>query len=110
MDVGDLLSYKPETLPKRKQDEEEADEGKAQSSLKSTKKQKFDEKILEIVNSAVEDEEGQGVLDENGLKKLALLFEKRVLKNQVTRLKFQEPEKFMESEVCTEPLLIFSIY
>lgn len=53
MDVGDLLSYKPETLPKRKQDEEEADEGKAQSSLKSTKKQKFDEKILEIVNSAV---------------------------------------------------------
>lgn len=98
MDVGDLLSYKPETLPKRKQDEDDGDEGNAQSSQKSTKKQKFDEKILEIVNSAEDDDDG--VLNENGLKKLALLFEKRVLKNQVTRLKFQEPEKFMESEVC----------
>lgn len=92
MDVGDLLSYKPETLPKRKQDEEDGDEGKSQSSQQS-KKQKIDEKILEIVNSAEDlEDDGQGVLDENGLKKLALLFEKRVLKNQVTRLKFQEPE------------------
>lgn len=100
MDVGDLLSYKPETIPKRKQDEEDGDESKTQSSLQSIKKQKIDEKILEIVNSAADlEDDGQGVLDENGLKKLALLFEKRVLKNQVTRLKFQEPEKFMESEV-----------
>lgn len=99
MDVGDLLSFKPETIPKRKQDEEEGDDLRRQAAAQLNKKQKFDEKILEIVNSAEEQDEGQ-VLDENGLKKLALLFEKRVLKNQVTRLKFQnEPEKFMESEI-----------
>lgn len=99
MDVGDLLSFKPETIPKRKQDEDEGDEIRRQTASQLSKKQKFDEKILEIVNSAEDEEEGQA-LDENGLKKLALLFEKRVLKNQVTRLKFaEEPEKFMESEI-----------
>jgi beta-catenin-like protein 1 len=100
MDVGDLLSFKPETIPKRKQDEDEGDEIRRQAASQLSKKQKFDEKILEIVNSAVDDENEGQVLDENGLKKLALLFEKRVLKNQVTRLKFaEEPEKFMETEI-----------
>lgn len=49
----------------------------------------------------VETEEAEGdVLDENGLKKLVLLLEKRVLKNQEMRIKFPDnPEKFMESEV-----------
>lgn len=49
----------------------------------------------------VETEEPEGdVLDEAGLKKLILLFEKRVLKNQEMRIKFPEqPDKFMESEV-----------
>lgn len=40
------------------------------------------------------------ILDEAGLKKLLLLFEKRVLKNQEMRIKYSEyPEKFMESEM-----------
>lgn len=40
------------------------------------------------------------IMDEPGLKKLLLLFEKRNLKNQEMRIKFPEnPEKFMESEV-----------
>lgn len=40
------------------------------------------------------------ILDEAGLKKLLLLFEKRVLKNQEMRIKHPEnPEKFMESEM-----------
>jgi beta-catenin-like protein 1 len=39
-------------------------------------------------------------LDEAGLKKMMLLFEKRVLKNQEMRIKFPEqPEKFMDSEI-----------
>lgn len=46
------------------------------------------------------DESAGEVLDEQGLKKLLLLFEKRVLKNQEMRIKFPEnPEKFMESEI-----------
>lgn len=98
MDVEDLLSFKPETIPKRKQDDDEGDDAKGQGTSNYSKKQRIDEKILEVINSTDDDGESQA-LDENGLKKLALLFEKRVLKNQVTRLKFQEPEKFMESEV-----------
>lgn len=49
----------------------------------------------------VENETAEGdTLDEAGLKKLLLLFEKRVLKNQEMRIKFPEnPEKFMESEM-----------
>lgn len=49
----------------------------------------------------VESEEAEGeVLDEASLKKILLLFEKRVLKNQEMRIKFPEnPEKFMESEI-----------
>lgn len=99
MDVADLLSFKPENIPKRKQDDEEGDDPRPQSSTGISKRQRMDEKILEGINNAADDDTESQVLDENGIKKLALLFEKRVLKNQVTRLKFQEPEKFMESEV-----------
>lgn len=94
MDVQDLLAFKPETIPKRKQEEEEAAAAVAQS-----KKPKFDEKILELIDAADADEDGDSdVLDEIGLKKLALVFEKRVLNNQKMRLKYPEtPEKFMVS-------------
>lgn len=49
----------------------------------------------------VEQEEAQGdVLDETGLRKMILLFEKRNLRNQEMRIKFPDnPEKFMESEI-----------
>nr|NP_649847.1 uncharacterized protein Dmel_CG11964 [Drosophila melanogaster]AAF54309.1 uncharacterized protein Dmel_CG11964 [Drosophila melanogaster]AAK93367.1 LD41978p [Drosophila melanogaster]ACL90576.1 CG11964-PA [synthetic construct] len=49
----------------------------------------------------VENEEADGdVLDEQSLKKLILVFEKRNLKNQEMRIKFADsPEKFMDSEV-----------
>lgn len=97
MEISDLLSFKPENVPKRKKDDDEDVEVRTKGP-EISKKQRIDEKILEMVNNADEDEE-QEVLDENGLKKLALLFERRVLKNQVTRLKFQDqPEKFLESE------------
>ncbi|EDV95084.1 beta-catenin-like protein 1 [Drosophila grimshawi] len=49
----------------------------------------------------VESEEAEGdVLDEQGLKKLILVFEKRNLKNQEMRIKFSDnAEKFMDSEL-----------
>ncbi|XP_017014252.2 beta-catenin-like protein 1 [Drosophila takahashii] len=49
----------------------------------------------------VENEEADGdVLDEQSLKKLILVFEKRNLKNQEMRIKFADSaEKFMDSEV-----------
>lgn len=49
----------------------------------------------------VEEEEATGeTLDENGLRKMILLFEKRNLRNQEMRIKFPDnPEKFMESEI-----------
>lgn len=98
MDVSDLLSFKPETIPKRKQDEDDEAEAKFAAAAQS-KKPKFDEKILELIDAADDDEEGDSdVLDETGLKKLALVFEKRVLNNQKMRLKYPEnPEKFMVS-------------
>lgn len=97
MDVADLLSVKKS--PKRKKDDEDDPEINPQSS-QFNKKQKIDQKILEMMQNDDEADEEQQVLDENGLKKLALLFERRVLKNQVTRLKFaDDPSKFMESEI-----------
>lgn len=97
MDISDLLSFKPESTPKRKQDELDDPEV---SRAKPTKKSKFsdkppkqnneltDEEKLKIIQM-VEDHDDDGaesdVLDDGGLKKLALLFEKRILKNQVTR-------------------------
>lgn len=54
--------------------------------------------ILKFVET--EEVEGGEVMDEAGLKKILLLFEKRVLKNQEMRIKFPDnPEKFMESEI-----------
>ncbi|XP_001944048.2 beta-catenin-like protein 1 [Acyrthosiphon pisum] len=47
-----------------------------------------------------------GVLDEAALKRMILLFEKKVLKNQEMRIKFPEnPEKFMESEIELHDIL-----
>lgn len=93
MDVSDLLSFKPETIPKRKQDDEEEKPPTAQLP----KKPKFDEKILQLISAAdADNDEESEVLDEMGLKKLALVFEKRVLNNQKMRLKYAEdPQKFM---------------
>ena len=49
----------------------------------------------------VESEEAEGeVLDDQGLKKLLLVFEKKNLKNQELRIKYPDnPVKFMDSEL-----------
>lgn len=93
MDISDLLAFKPETIPKRKQDDDEESEGRLPVAAQ-TKKPKFDPKILELIEKA--DDDDSDVLDEVGLKKLALLFEKRVLNNQKMRLKYPDDAgKFM---------------
>lgn len=96
MDVSDLLSFKPETIPKRKQDDDEDADDKFPAKTLPSKKPKFDEKILELIETG--DEEDSDILDEMGLKKLALVFEKRVLNNQKMRLKYpDDAQKFMVS-------------
>lgn len=59
-----------------------------------------EEERLNILRYVEEEEASGETLDENGLRKMILLFEKRNLRNQEMRIKFPEnPEKFMESEI-----------
>lgn len=59
-----------------------------------------EEERLNILRYVEQEEAAGETLDENGLRKMILLFEKRNLKNQEMRIKFQDnPEKFMESEI-----------
>lgn len=123
MDVAELLSYKPEQTPKRpnendSDDEERPDEALERAkkmrrlaqdkvdsmtrAIKSTKEPQITEeerlKILQYVDEGG-DETLDNIMDENGLKKMLLLFEKRNLRNQEMRIKFPDnPEKFMESK------------
>uniref|UniRef100_A0AAG5CUI9 Beta-catenin-like protein 1 N-terminal domain-containing protein n=2 Tax=Anopheles atroparvus TaxID=41427 RepID=A0AAG5CUI9_ANOAO len=129
MDIGELLSFKPEQTPKRPSDFErenhddddddnspeppsrgeppnkahrsEANTGVRGKPSLPAKEPQLSEQEREDILKFVETEEPDGeVLDEYGLKKLLLLFEKRVLKNQEMRIKFPEnAEKFMESEI-----------
>ncbi|XP_037948494.1 beta-catenin-like protein 1 [Teleopsis dalmanni] len=128
MDIGELLSFKPESTPKRPNEEDDdppevptkrekrmkriaqakeaADFVKPQAvdrvpgDLSLLNPELTEEDRMNILKY-VESEEVDGeVLDEVGLKKLILLFEKRNLKNQEMRIKYPDnPEKFMESEV-----------
>jgi beta-catenin-like protein 1 len=100
MDVSDLLAYKPEALKRKNEDEEDEEEIKNKKRRdEAPSRPKIDEKILEMIENAP-DEDEEDVLDEMGLKKLALLFEKRILANQKMRLKYpDEPKKFMDSEI-----------
>lgn len=116
MDVSDLLSFKPETIPKRKPDDEGEANAKTKGAAAVAKKPKFDEKILQLIDAEEQNDEDSDVLDEIGLKKLALVFEKRVLNNQKMRLKYpDDAQKFMVSRQiqpnqeqcsCSEPSTI----
>merc|ERR1719509_234557 len=76
--------------------EEEARQARLQQEGKLTTDQKA--KIAELVDSGETLENVQ--LDETGVKRILLNFEKKVLKNQELRIKFlDQPEKFMESEM-----------
>lgn len=59
-----------------------------------------EEERLNILRYVEEEEVSGETLDENGLRKMILLCEKKNLRNQEMRIKFPEnPEKFMESEI-----------
>ncbi|GAB0097458.1 beta-catenin-like protein 1 [Sergentomyia squamirostris] len=127
MDIGELLSYKPEQTPKRKADDDEPEPDDAEpptperpSKLKKTSHNPESSSLSDIISREesfrspgqaeieklnimryVENEAADvDILNEAGLRKLVLIFEKRVLKNQEMRIKFSEnPEKFMETEL-----------
>ncbi|XP_073945334.1 beta-catenin-like protein 1 [Choristoneura fumiferana] len=121
MDVGELLSFKPTPTPKRPNEDDSDysdDEGSRAPKARRAKKSKGDyqplvtstvlpqepmitDKEKEDILRFVESEATEGeILDENGVKKLVLVFEKKALRNREMRIKFpDQPEKFMESEI-----------
>lgn len=120
MDIVELLDYKPPQALKRVTEDDldssvekqrkmrrlaraKADQMSkpaSTSSLVHTLDEISEEERQEIIKY-VEVEQTQGeVLDEAGIKKIILNFEKRILKNREMRIKFPDaPEKFMESEL-----------
>lgn len=83
----------------------EAMERKAAASLKALDDISDQERqeILKYVET--EETEGEAV-DENSIKRMVLVFEKRALKNREMRIKFPDgPEKFMESEVELDQII-----
>lgn len=114
MDVGELLSFKPKTIPKRDasdsvgEGEHQGKKPRLQSNLKAsssrltaqTTPQLDEPPVREELLRLVEEDEGADSLDENSLRRMILGFDKKVLKNQELRVKFPDaPEKFMESEL-----------
>ncbi|XP_061429433.1 beta-catenin-like protein 1 [Lethenteron reissneri] len=103
MDVAELLKFQPDKGPKRVLDEEDDSEeelphpprkhgpGRGRAEPPTDQQQQ--------VEMMSKDDEGQS-LDDNGVKRMVLNFEKTTLKNQELRIKFPDnPEKFMESEL-----------
>ncbi|TMW50569.1 hypothetical protein DOY81_004355 [Sarcophaga bullata] len=135
MDIGELLSFKPESTPKRPHEDDDDYGGSPErSALRQDEKSKRMKRIAQAKENAdfakpeppqlpsavsflmdpelteeerlnilkyVENEEAEGdVLDDQGLKKLLLVFEKKNLKNQELRIKYPDnPVKFMDSEL-----------
>ncbi|CAK9299440.1 unnamed protein product [Gordionus sp. m RMFG-2023] len=100
MDVSEIVAFNPDKGIKRI--------FKDLSTVKSDKNMKFDsqkdlnnikpEEIAKYLENS--DDVEIDVFDENALKRLILLFEKRIYKNQELRIKFNDtPEKFLESEL-----------
>ncbi|PVD20541.1 hypothetical protein C0Q70_18697 [Pomacea canaliculata] len=106
MDVGELLSYKPdkpEVIVKRRQEEEDGEpaikkrKGGNPVAPLSLPLQEENEQDTAVQNT---DEVEAGPMDETNVKKMLLQFEKKAYRNQEMRIKFPDlPEKFMESEL-----------
>lgn len=122
MDVGELLSFKPDRSSKRPFDEDHSEQDGDKPPPTKTHKGGgatvntlsgagsaanlngvSDEEKLRLLQSLDDDDasaELGEVLDGGGVKRMLLSFEKKVLKNQEMRIKFPDlPEKFMESEL-----------
>lgn len=105
MNVSELLSFQPERGTKRKKgdknDSEKTNDSKkrpvtADLTTGSGISEEERMKILEMVENEPEVE----ALDVGSLKRMLLMFEKKVTKNQEMRIKYPDnPEKFMDSEL-----------
>lgn len=105
MNVSELLSFQPERGTKRKKgdknDSEKTNDSKkrpvtADLTTGSGISEEERMKILEMVENEPEVE----TLDVGSLKRMLLMFEKKVTKNQEMRIKYPDnPEKFMDSEL-----------
>ncbi|KAM7432194.1 Beta-catenin-like protein 1 [Porites harrisoni] len=105
MNVSELLSFQPERGTKRKKgdkdDTEKTNDSKkrpvtADLTTGSGISEEERMKILEMVENEPEVE----ALDVGSLKRMLLMFEKKVTKNQEMRIKYPDnPEKFMDSEL-----------
>nr|CAG4650861.1 EOG090X03ST [Simocephalus serrulatus] len=118
MDVGELLSFKPKSNPKRDvaEDEKEPEIERPGKKLRFQSGNKPSSRLAtgssfvappsvdipekeELLKLVEQDDSGE-TLHETSLKRMILNFDKRVLKNQELRVKFPDsPEKFMESEL-----------
>ncbi|KAF5307784.1 hypothetical protein FQR65_LT06655 [Abscondita terminalis] len=129
MDIGELLTYKPPQAVKRptEADDGEEDEDERQLKMRRIARAKANQMtrqtsptssvqtVLDHISEEerqeilkfVETEHAEGeVLDETGIKRIILNFEKRSLKNREMRIKFPDsPDKFMESEVELHEIL-----
>ncbi|XP_068725053.1 beta-catenin-like protein 1 [Montipora capricornis] len=105
MNVAELLAFQPERGTKRKK------EGQNDSQMSNNSKKKptaadiplgtglSEEERLKILEM-VENEPEVEALDVGSLKRMLLVFEKKVTKNQEMRIKYPDnPEKFMDSEL-----------
>ena len=105
MNVSELLSFQPERGTKRKKadknDTEKTNDFKkrpvtADLTTGSGISEEERMKILEMVENEPEVE----AIDVGSLKRMLLMFEKKVTKNQEMRIKYPDnPEKFMDSEL-----------
>ncbi|CAG2163572.1 unnamed protein product [Oppiella nova] len=88
MDVNELLSYKTS----------QSDDGSDDQHESAAKKRRI--MGAELDESDVTTDAVDAEVDETALKRLLLLFERKVLKNQELRIKFGDnPTKFMDSEM-----------
>jgi len=128
MDVREVTRFKPDTMLKpvmvpeeeidedsfesqaarRKMARKRAQDIAARAEVEEERKAKYlrteEDKLSaeyqDKIDRMMENDEGGETLDETGVKKIILAFEKKALKNQETRIKFPDnPEKFMESEM-----------
>jgi len=130
MDVSEITSFKPGSLSRPSQqaeDPEDDDSFESQAikrklarkraleiaakaeiekniteerQAKVAKKDGLSDQDREKIEQLMEGSDDASTLDETGVKKIILQFEKKALKNQESRIKFpDQPEKFMESEM-----------
>ncbi|XP_072024265.1 beta-catenin-like protein 1 [Amphiura filiformis] len=110
MDIGELLAFQPDKPDLKRRHGDDDDDYPMEGAIRDTKQRyrrggieeapKISEEEREKILQMVDEEPEAPSLDDAGLRRLILTFEKKVYKNQEMRIKFPDmPEKFMESEI-----------